>query len=192
MRTGPLPSRPTWGKTPSSPSAWWPSARRGSSASARCSSRHCLPAAHGAPGPIETRERHLAEPQVQLRAGIGLFLAFIGLYETGIVTSGAAGLPPAALLSSMGQQLLHAPRCREDRRVSRFRRDPRDRRIRGDGRADDPQGPRRDPHRHGCDGCRRVRDRSRPVPAPSDLFAMPFTGVFTLSPSPSTSTSLAC
>jgi len=41
-------------------------------------------------------------------AGIGLFLAFIGLYETGIVTSGAAGLPPAALLS-MGQQLLRAP-----------------------------------------------------------------------------------
>jgi AGZA family xanthine/uracil permease-like MFS transporter len=30
--------------------------------------------------------------------GIGLFLAFIGLYETGIVTSGAAGLPPGALL----------------------------------------------------------------------------------------------
>jgi AGZA family xanthine/uracil permease-like MFS transporter len=41
-------------------------------------------------------------------AGIGLFLAFIGLYETGIVTSGAAGLPPAALLS-MGQALLRAP-----------------------------------------------------------------------------------
>jgi adenine/guanine/hypoxanthine permease len=30
--------------------------------------------------------------------GIGLFLTFIGLYETGIVTSGAAGMPPAALL----------------------------------------------------------------------------------------------
>jgi AGZA family xanthine/uracil permease-like MFS transporter len=42
-------------------------------------------------------------------AGIGLFLAFIGLYETGIVTSGAAGLPPAALLNSTGPQLLHAP-----------------------------------------------------------------------------------
>ena len=41
-------------------------------------------------------------------AGIGLFLAFIGLYETGIVTSGAAGLPGAALLAP-GQDLLRAP-----------------------------------------------------------------------------------
>jgi AGZA family xanthine/uracil permease-like MFS transporter len=41
-------------------------------------------------------------------AGIGLFLAYIGLYETGIVTSGAAGLPPQALLAA-GQVLLRAP-----------------------------------------------------------------------------------
>jgi len=41
-------------------------------------------------------------------AGIGLFLAYIGLYETGIVTSGAAGLPAAALLMP-GQALLRAP-----------------------------------------------------------------------------------
>jgi len=41
-------------------------------------------------------------------AGIGLFLAFIGLYETGIVTSGAAGMPAAALLA-VGQDLLRAP-----------------------------------------------------------------------------------
>ena len=40
--------------------------------------------------------------------GIGLFLAYIGLYETGIVTSGAAGLPAAALLAP-GQALLRAP-----------------------------------------------------------------------------------
>ena len=40
-------------------------------------------------------------------AGIGLFLAFIGLYETGIVTSGAAGMPPQALLLPGG--LLRAP-----------------------------------------------------------------------------------
>jgi AGZA family xanthine/uracil permease-like MFS transporter len=40
-------------------------------------------------------------------AGIGLFLAFIGLYETGIVTSGAAGLSPQALLRPGG--LLRAP-----------------------------------------------------------------------------------
>jgi len=40
-------------------------------------------------------------------AGIGLFLAFIGLYETGIVTSGAAGLAPQALLLPGGR--LRAP-----------------------------------------------------------------------------------
>ena len=39
--------------------------------------------------------------------GIGLFLALIGLYETGIVTSGAAGLPTAALAGPGG--LLRAP-----------------------------------------------------------------------------------
>jgi len=39
--------------------------------------------------------------------GIGLFLALIGLYETGIVTSGAAGMPPAALTGPGG--LLRAP-----------------------------------------------------------------------------------
>lgn len=40
--------------------------------------------------------------------GIGLFLAYIGLYETGIVTSGAAGLPPQALLAA-GASVLRAP-----------------------------------------------------------------------------------
>ncbi len=39
--------------------------------------------------------------------GIGLFLALIGLYETGIVTSGAAGMPAAALAEPGG--LLRAP-----------------------------------------------------------------------------------
>ncbi|HVO13135.1 MAG TPA: NCS2 family permease [Vicinamibacteria bacterium] len=39
--------------------------------------------------------------------GIGLFLALIGLYQTGIVTSGASGLPPAALTGPGG--LLRAP-----------------------------------------------------------------------------------
>ena len=39
--------------------------------------------------------------------GIGLFLALIGLYETGIVTSGAAGMPPFALTTPGG--LLRAP-----------------------------------------------------------------------------------
>jgi AGZA family xanthine/uracil permease-like MFS transporter len=35
-------------------------------------------------------------------AGIGMFLLLIGLYETGIVTSGATGLPPAALMNTQG------------------------------------------------------------------------------------------
>jgi AGZA family xanthine/uracil permease-like MFS transporter len=39
--------------------------------------------------------------------GVGLFLALIGLYETGLVTSGAAGLPAAALTGPGG--LLRAP-----------------------------------------------------------------------------------
>jgi adenine/guanine/hypoxanthine permease len=37
--------------------------------------------------------------------GIGLFLAFIGLYETGIVTSSVAGMPAAALLLGQSQML---------------------------------------------------------------------------------------
>jgi AGZA family xanthine/uracil permease-like MFS transporter len=40
--------------------------------------------------------------------GIGLFLAFIGLYETGIVTSAAAGMAPQALLRG-GASVLAAP-----------------------------------------------------------------------------------
>jgi AGZA family xanthine/uracil permease-like MFS transporter len=40
--------------------------------------------------------------------GIGLFLAFIGLYETGIVTSSVEGLPAASLLRA-GGSILSAP-----------------------------------------------------------------------------------
>jgi adenine/guanine/hypoxanthine permease len=40
--------------------------------------------------------------------GIGLFLAFIGLYETGIVTSSVAGLPAGALVRK-GAAVLSAP-----------------------------------------------------------------------------------
>ncbi len=40
--------------------------------------------------------------------GIGLFLSFIGLYETGIVTSGAAGQAPSALMRA-GASVLSAP-----------------------------------------------------------------------------------
>ena len=39
--------------------------------------------------------------------GIGLFLTFIGMYETGIITSGATGMPAAALSLSNG--MLRAP-----------------------------------------------------------------------------------
>jgi AGZA family xanthine/uracil permease-like MFS transporter len=41
-------------------------------------------------------------------AGIGLFLTFIGLYETGIVTSAAAGMPAAALMLP-NSEFLRAP-----------------------------------------------------------------------------------
>ena len=41
-------------------------------------------------------------------AGIGLFLAFIGLYETGIVTSFVTGMPPQALMNAHAT-VLHAP-----------------------------------------------------------------------------------
>lgn len=41
-------------------------------------------------------------------AGIGLFLCFIGMYETGMVTSGATGMPPEALTVAQ-THLLHAP-----------------------------------------------------------------------------------
>jgi AGZA family xanthine/uracil permease-like MFS transporter len=41
-------------------------------------------------------------------AGIGLFLALIGLYETGIVTSFVTGIPSAAL-AEPGSGLLRAP-----------------------------------------------------------------------------------
>ncbi len=40
--------------------------------------------------------------------GIGLFLAFIGLYESGIVTSGAAGMPAQALVDQ-ATHILRAP-----------------------------------------------------------------------------------
>jgi AGZA family xanthine/uracil permease-like MFS transporter len=40
--------------------------------------------------------------------GIGLFLALIGLYETGIVTSSVAGRPPAAFMSA-GSSVLGVP-----------------------------------------------------------------------------------
>lgn len=41
-------------------------------------------------------------------AGIGLFLTFIGMYQTGIITSGAAGMPADALLNAQ-THLLNAP-----------------------------------------------------------------------------------
>jgi adenine/guanine/hypoxanthine permease len=52
-------------------------------------------------GSISTSMKH------SFAAGIGLFLTFIGAYESGIVTSGAAGMPAAALTGIGG--LLRAP-----------------------------------------------------------------------------------
>ncbi|RMF73492.1 MAG: NCS2 family permease [Acidobacteria bacterium] len=49
-----------------------------------------------------------ASLKISFGVGIGLFLAFIGLYETGIVTSAAAGLPPEALVDA-GTGRLTAP-----------------------------------------------------------------------------------
>ena len=114
-------------------------------------------------------------------AGIGLFLAFIGLYETGIVTSGAAGLPAAALLAP-GQGLLRAPDVPV--KIGAFH-DPRVllaiAGLRVDRRPDDAARARRDPDRDGRDrprpdtgwGSRRRRRRS---------LAMPFTGAYSLAP----------
>jgi AGZA family xanthine/uracil permease-like MFS transporter len=44
-----------------------------------------------------------------IAVGIGLFLSFIGLYETGIVTGGGAGLPYTSLLAPGSETLLRAP-----------------------------------------------------------------------------------
>ena len=47
--------------------------------------------------------------------GIGLFLAFIGLYETGIVTSSVAGMPAASLARTGAAVLSRARRAGQDR-----------------------------------------------------------------------------
>jgi len=59
---------------------------------------------------VRSKLAHAISPSLKhsFAAGIGLFLALIGLYETGIVTSGAAGLPASAL-AVPGQTLLRAP-----------------------------------------------------------------------------------
>jgi len=116
-------------------------------------------------------------------AGIGLFLAFIGLYETGIVTSGAAGLPPAALLSSMGQQLLRAPDVPV--KIGAFHQLHVLLAIAGFV-VTVALMIRRVPGAiligMGATAAAGYAIGLGPVPAPSDLFAMPFTGAFTLSP----------
>ena len=115
-------------------------------------------------------------------AGIGLFLAFIGLYQTGIVTSGAAGLPAAALLTQ-GQDLLRAPDVPvkigafHDVRVLlaiagfvvmvalMIRKVPGAILI-----------------GMGATAAAGYAAGLGAAPAPSSVFAMPFTGVYTLSP----------
>jgi AGZA family xanthine/uracil permease-like MFS transporter len=116
-------------------------------------------------------------------AGIGLFLAFIGLYETGIVTSGAAGLPASALLPSLGQQLLRAPDVPV--KIGAFHQlhvllaiagfvvtvALMIRKVRGAILIG-----------MGATAAAGYAIGLGPVPAPSEWFAMPFTGTFTLSP----------
>ena len=116
-------------------------------------------------------------------AGIGLFLAFIGLYETGIVTSGAAGLPPAALLNSLGPQLLSAPDVPV--KIGAFHELHVLLAIAGFV-VTVALMIRKVPGAiligMGATAAAGYAIGLGPVPAPSDLFAMPFTGAFTLSP----------
>jgi AGZA family xanthine/uracil permease-like MFS transporter len=116
-------------------------------------------------------------------AGIGLFLAFIGLYETGIVTSGAAGLPPAALLNSLGPQLLSAPDVPV--KIGAFQELHVLLAIAGFV-VTVALMIRKVPGAiligMGATAAAGYAIGLGPVPAPSDLFAMPFTGAFTLSP----------
>jgi adenine/guanine/hypoxanthine permease len=68
--------------------------------------------AHGTTARREVLRAWLAEAvssslKHAFAVGIGLFLALIGLYETGIATSAAAGMPPEALTGPAG--LLRAP-----------------------------------------------------------------------------------
>jgi AGZA family xanthine/uracil permease-like MFS transporter len=44
-----------------------------------------------------------------IAVGVGLFLSFIGLYQTGIITGGGAGLPYKTLLAPGSDTLLRAP-----------------------------------------------------------------------------------
>lgn len=59
---------------------------------------------------LRLRERLVSAISVSMKhalcVGIGLFLAFIGLYETGIVTSSVTGMPAQALLAPNGNSLL--------------------------------------------------------------------------------------
>jgi len=115
-------------------------------------------------------------------AGIGLFLAFIGLYETGIVTSGAAGMPAAALTAA-GQTFLRAPDVPV--KIGSFGSFPVLLAI-GGFVTIVVLMMRRVPGAiligMGATAAAGYVIGLGPVPAPSDLFAMPFTGAFTLSP----------
>jgi AGZA family xanthine/uracil permease-like MFS transporter len=116
-------------------------------------------------------------------AGIGLFLAFIGLYETGIVTSGAAGLPASALLPSLGQQVLRAPDVPV--KIGAFHQFHVLLAIAGFV-VIVALMIRKVPGAiligMGATAAAGYAIGLGPVPAPSEWFAMPFTGTFTLSP----------
>ena len=113
-------------------------------------------------------------------AGIGLFLAFIGLYETGIVTSGAAGLPAAALLAPE-QALLRAPDVPV--KIGAFHNLPVLLAI-GGFVTTVALMIRRIPGAIliGMGATAAAGYALGLAPAPPSLIAMPFTGVYTLSP----------
>jgi adenine/guanine/hypoxanthine permease len=115
-------------------------------------------------------------------AGIGLFLAFIGLYETGIVTSGAAGLPADALLG-LGRQLLRAPDV--PLKIGALHSFPVMLAMAGFA-VMAALMIRRVPGAiligMGATAAAGYAIGLGPSPAPSELFTMPFTGAFTLSP----------
>jgi len=113
-------------------------------------------------------------------AGIGLFLAFIGLYETGIVTSGAAGMPAAALLAQ-GQELLRAPDVPV--KIGAFR-DPRVLLAIAGFVAIVVLMMRRVPGAIliGMGAAAAAGYALGFAPAPAGVFAMPFTGDYSLAP----------
>ena len=92
--------------------------------------------------------------------GIGLFLAFIGLYETGIVTSSVTGMEPSSLPTRPDGLLL----ARQNRQPARSPGSPGDTRVPPDGHPAPPPGARRPADRHRRHRHARLSARLRPGP----------------------------